>query len=48
MEPKDFCCVSVVGGWQTGLKNSNITFGPVFRNTNELWAWQKDNLYKQI
>lgn len=37
-------CVSVVGGWQTGVSETNITFGPVFNSVQELWAWQKATL----
>lgn len=43
-----FCCLSVPGGWQTGLElpNGNTeVFGPTFNKVNDLWAWQKANLY---
>ena len=37
-------CQSVVGGWQTALKPTNETFGPVFNDIKDLWAWQEQNL----
>lgn len=47
MTEKSFCCTSVVGGWQTGLINSEITLGPVFRKLTDLLKWQKENLYTE-
>lgn len=48
MTEKSFCCKSVVGGWQTGLMDSELTFGPVFRKLTELLNWQKTNLYVAV
>ena len=45
-----YACISVPGGWQTARLNVDFTvrelFGPVFRDTPRLWAWQRENLYK--
>ena len=38
-------CLSVVGGWQTCVLGTDITFGPVFNRVNDLWAWQRVNLF---
>jgi hypothetical protein len=38
-------CKSVLGGWQTCVKETDYLFGPVFNSVNELWAWQRTNLY---
>lgn len=46
MKQKEFCCTSVAGGWQTGFVHTELTFGPVFNNIQDLWAWQKANLYE--
>ena len=46
-----FCCVNVPGGWQTGLElpNGNTeVLGPTFNKVNDLWAWQKANLYQEL
>lgn len=40
-----FCCVSVPGGWQTAVTRTGYTFGPVFNSVNDLWNWQKVNLF---
>jgi hypothetical protein len=48
MTEKSFCCTSVAGGWQTGLIDSELTFGPVFRKLTELLKWQKENLYTEV
>jgi hypothetical protein len=37
-------CLSVLGGWQTCVGQTDITFGPVFNNITDLWNWQKENL----
>ena len=42
-----FTCVSVLGGWQTAISTKEqqvYTFGPVFNNFQDLWAWQKKNV----
>lgn len=41
----EFCCVSVVGGWQTAVKSTGYRFGPVFNSCNDLWSWQGVHLY---
>jgi hypothetical protein len=38
-------CASVAGGWQTAIKNTEVTFGPVFNRIQDLWAWQRANVY---
>lgn len=38
-----FISVSVVGGWQTA--KDGVPFGPSFHKIQELWAWQKANIY---
>lgn len=43
---RDICCSSVVGGWQSSFKDTSVTFGPVFNNIQDLWMWQRENLYK--
>ena len=53
-----FCCISVLGGWQTGVWfDAGITLaagaemsypiGPIFNKTTDLWAWQGENLPNQ-
>jgi hypothetical protein len=37
--------VSVVGGWQSAIKNTPYVFGPIFRHVQDLWAWQRANIY---
>ena len=44
-----FICLSVVGGWRTAaVDNFDGTIiaeiGPVFRNSPDLWKWQRENL----
>ena len=41
----EIICLSVAGGWQSAYKDTNETFGPVFRKINDLWHWQRDNLF---
>ena len=43
-----YYCLSVPGGWQTLRKLTDEPVGPVFRRIQDLWAWQKDNLYKSV
>jgi len=41
-----FCCVSVVGGWQTAFittSGERIPFGPAFNKSQDLWRWQSEN-----
>lgn len=43
----NFCCISVVGGWQTAVvtaKEQVYSFGPSFNDIRDLWKWQKENL----
>lgn len=42
---REINCVSTVGGWQSAFKDTDITFGPSFHKIQDLWAWQRDNLY---
>jgi len=44
-QTRDIICLSVLGGWQSAFRGTDITFGPVFQNTNDLWKWQAENLY---
>jgi hypothetical protein len=39
-------CLSVAGGWQTCVKDTDITLGPVFNKLPDLWKWQWENLFK--
>ena len=41
-------CMSVVGGWQTCVVETGYLFGPVFNKVNELWDWQKSNLFAPV
>lgn len=38
-------CLNVPGGWQTVIKGTEITLGPVFNRIQDLWNWQRDNIY---
>lgn len=38
-------CKNVPGGWQTAIKQTEVTFGPVFNKITDLWAWQRENIY---
>lgn len=40
--------VSVVGGWQTGVKGTGVTFGPVYNSITDLWRWQRDNIFTPL
>ena len=42
---REINCVSTVGGWQTAFKDTNITFGPSFHKIQDLWDWQRENIY---
>jgi hypothetical protein len=42
--PKDYCCQSVLGGWQTLNKTTSKLIGPAFNRINDLWDWQANNL----
>jgi len=44
---KDIVCLSVVSGWQSAFKDTEITFGPSFQNIQDLWNWQAKNIYKK-
>jgi len=50
MNTKSYVCISVPGGWQTAVLNTDLTvrelIGPVFYGTADLWRWQRENLYK--
>lgn len=35
---------SVVGGWQTEVKETGQRIGPIFNASTECWAWQAANL----
>ena len=39
-------CVSVLGGWQTVVAQTEIHFGPVFNRLEDLWDWQRENLFQ--
>ena len=38
-------CKNVPGGWQTCVVETGYLFGPVYNSINDLWAWQRANLY---
>ena len=41
-------CISVPGGWQTLVYTTDggeFPFGPVYNRVNDLWDWQRANLY---
>jgi hypothetical protein len=42
---REVICLSVLTGWQSAYKDTEETFGPVFGSVNQLWDWQKDNLF---
>ena len=44
---KDIVCLSVVGGWQSAFKDTQVTFGPSFHKIQDLWTWQAANIYNQ-
>lgn len=41
-----YCCLSVVGGWQTQCRETEELIGPAFHRVQDLWAWQQANLYQ--
>ena len=41
----EIVCISVVGGWQSAIKGSDVTFGPAFHKIQDLWSWQRENIY---
>lgn len=45
---KSIICVSVCGGWQSGFSQTEITFGPIFNKVQDLWNWQRANLYQKV
>ena len=38
-------CLNVPGGWQTCIKHTQVSFGPVFNRIQDLWVWQKNNIF---
>ena len=40
-------CASVAGGWQTAIKGTEVTFGPVFNRIQDLWNWQRANIFQE-
>lgn len=38
-------CKNVIGGWQTCVKSTEYCFGPVFNRIQDLWVWQRANLF---
>lgn len=40
--------VSVIAGWQTGIKGTAVLFGPIFNNIDDLWRWQRDNIFTPL
>lgn len=42
---REINCVSTVSGWQTAFKDTNVTFGPSFHKIQDLWDWQRENIY---
>ncbi len=47
MSPYDvqIVCVSVPGGWVTQVLKTGYTFGPVFNDIQDLWKWQRENVF---
>lgn len=41
----ELCCKNVPGGWQTAIKKTDYLFGPVYNNIQDLWHWQRVNIY---
>ena len=41
-------CASVAGGWQTAIKDTEVTFGPVFNRIQDLWSWQRENIFRVL
>ena len=41
-----YFCLSVAGGWQTINALTDEPIGPVFNRIEDLWQWQRINLYK--
>lgn len=44
----ELTCMSVLGGWQTFIKGTNVAIGPVFRDTVALWQWQRENIFAPL
>jgi hypothetical protein len=40
-------CLSVAGGWQTVVKETGYTFGPIYNSITDLWKWQRVNLFNK-
>ena len=38
-------CKNVPGGWQTAVEATGYLFGPTFNRIQDLWQWQRDNIY---
>ena len=38
-------CKSVPGGWQSCVDGTGYLFGPTYNKIQDLWAWQRMNLY---
>jgi len=43
---ENYCCKSVLAGWQTMNKTTGELIGPAFRKVRDLWKWQGRNLKK--
>ena len=41
-------CLNVPGGWQTAIKKTGYTFGPVYNSITDLWRWQGVNLFGKV
>lgn len=44
-------CKSVAGGWQTLMMfadGNQSLVGPVFNRANDLWDWQRANLFNVV
>jgi hypothetical protein len=40
-----YSCKSVVSGWKTCIHETGETFGPSFNKIQDLWNWQRENIY---
>ena len=41
----ELTCTSVAGGWQTEITATGYKFGPVFNRIQDLWNWQRENVF---
>ena len=47
----EISCANVPGGWQTIVYTADggkYPFGPVYNRVNDLWDWQRSNLFNAV